>query len=227
MGRCFRPALQPANTKRDRSTKPGFYFPPSTFTEVSLCWTNQQHPCQFHSRQIWHAQCVPVRSMETRETEPPRLLVDQMLARVARWLCFLGYDCELVTGGASDMKLIERARAEGRLLITRACALAEGCPESVLLAPQDFFETLGKILQRWPLDFATTAFSRCSRCNKPVEIIDEDRISSQLPERVRGRHLSITTCPGCGRLYWPGTHTQRLIDVLRREFSIDLPNQQD
>ncbi|NLF02923.1 MAG: hypothetical protein GX601_18320 [Anaerolineales bacterium] len=52
-----------------------------------------------------------------------RLLLDGMLGRLAKWLRLLGYDAEY-DNSASDTELARRARAEGRVLLTRDYELA-------------------------------------------------------------------------------------------------------
>ena len=52
----------------------------------------------------------------------PRLLVDAMLGRLARWLRLLGYDA-LYWRDGSDEALIAAAQAANRLIVTRDHAL--------------------------------------------------------------------------------------------------------
>jgi uncharacterized protein with PIN domain len=47
-----------------------------------------------------------------------RLLCDEMLKRVGRWLRAAGYDVAIVEDGARDDDLLKRATAEHRLLLT-------------------------------------------------------------------------------------------------------------
>ncbi len=53
----------------------------------------------------------------------PRLLVDAMLGRLAKWLRLAGYDAEYWRDGP-DEALMARAQAEGRLIVTRDSGLA-------------------------------------------------------------------------------------------------------
>src|SRR5438552_9475862 len=62
---------------------------------------------------------------------PVRLLCDEMLARLGRWLRAAGYDTEIAAGGMPDRALLARCAAEGRVLLTRdrhlaAIAVARG-----------------------------------------------------------------------------------------------------
>jgi uncharacterized protein with PIN domain len=68
-------------------------------------------------------------------------MVDSTVARLARWLRFLGYDAVLDRSD-SDSKLVARARREGRVLLTRKRTLgsdsAAASPGGALLLSSDF-----------------------------------------------------------------------------------------
>src|SRR3954452_12596526 len=48
-----------------------------------------------------------------------RLMCDEMLLRLGRWLRAAGYDTAIAEGGTEDTALIARCAAEDRVLLTR------------------------------------------------------------------------------------------------------------
>ena len=50
-----------------------------------------------------------------------RLLCDEMLARLGRWLRAAGYDTEIATGGASDRALTAHCAGDGPLRVCPNC----------------------------------------------------------------------------------------------------------
>jgi hypothetical protein len=66
------------------------------------------------------------------------------------------------------------------------------------------------------LDFAgERPLSRCSLCNSVlVEISREEAQNAGAPPAVLLRHDTFWRCPGCGRLYWPGSHYVRIMDKI-------------
>ena len=61
-----------------------------------------------------------------------RLICDEMLLRLGRWLRAAGYDTVIAEGGMDDATLIARCAAENRVLLTRdrelaACAGGARC----------------------------------------------------------------------------------------------------
>lgn len=153
-----------------------------------------------------------------KSPEAPALLADQMLGAAAKRLRLLGYDCDLAQAGdPTGEALVEKARGQGRMLLTGAQRLAQAHPDEVLALPtEDVDGQVGAVATAWPLDFEKTAFTRCSLCNIPVEEVDREAVAEQLPPKVRQRNPKVKRCPNCGKLYWEGSHVARLKESFRK-----------
>ncbi len=141
-----------------------------------------------------------------------RFLCDEMLAGLGRWLRAAGYDTALADPGTGDRRLLERARAEGRLLLTRDRRLIEmrdASGRAVVLLGNNVDECARELTGRLGLDWHHRPFSRCLVCNALLETAGE-HLRSRLPERARAPPGPLTVCPACGRLYWPGSHVRRM-----------------
>ncbi|MGC8839517.1 MAG: Mut7-C RNAse domain-containing protein, partial [Anaerolineae bacterium] len=79
--------------------------------------------------------------------EDPTFLLDGMLGRLARWLRILGYDAAFEPD-LEDAQLVRRARAEGRILLTRDRDLARRRGVRVLLLEYECLEGQLQQLQR-------------------------------------------------------------------------------
>jgi hypothetical protein len=53
-------------------------------------------------------------------------------------------------------------------------------------------------------------------CNGVLEEVDEREVRDALPAGIRGRYAAIARCGSCGRLYWPGSHYERLSRIVKR-----------
>jgi hypothetical protein len=62
------------------------------------------------------------------------------------------------------------------------------------------------------LDLARSVrpFTRCLECNGPLRPIDKAQVLERLPPTVRENYESFTTCDQCGRVFWEGSHWQRM-----------------
>ena len=139
-----------------------------------------------------------------------RFACDEMLGRLARLLRAAGYDTSLAEPGTPDREVLARARTEGRLLLTRDRHLAEtAAPDSVLVSADDPDQQAVAIGRAHGLDWLYAPFSRCLMDNTLLRCASEAEIAT-MPEAARGRDGAFHACPSCGRLYWPGSHTDRL-----------------
>jgi uncharacterized protein with PIN domain len=146
----------------------------------------------------------------------PRFLADGMLGGLARWLRLLGMDTGY-DSRASDRALVEQARRENRILLTQDRHLlghARGV-ETFRVPQGGPLDQLSEVAAVFELRCRLRPFSRCNRCNTLLEPLPPD-FAGRVPEDLAGGAPSVTHCPGCGRIYWPGAHTRRIRAALDR-----------
>lgn len=142
----------------------------------------------------------------------PRLLVDAMLGRLARWLRLMGYDTAYWLDG-SDNALIRRARAEGRWIVTRDRQLANRRLVRAILIEAETLDA--QIVEaRRKLWGDPEPFSRCSACNGLLVDLAREDARELVPPYVWHTQRSFRECCACGRVYWPGTHWPALKERL-------------
>jgi len=140
-----------------------------------------------------------------------------MLGRLARWLRAMGYDT-LYPGQADDRHLLQLALAEERILVTRDRMLARLAePRSCLIHTErvddQVLEAVGR-LALCPLD--GDWLSRCLECNARLEPEPRESLHGLVPEHVFATHTDFMRCPGCARIYWSGSHVDRMLERLTR-----------
>jgi uncharacterized protein with PIN domain len=144
-----------------------------------------------------------------------RWLADEMVGRLARYLRFLGYDTEYVRG-LDDAMILERARTEERILLTRDRALAVRLPGSVYLSSPLIREQLAALRGQYPDLRLDVRFDRCSLCNGDLEE-GKPGSAGPVPAEPSTEHVPaggvVFVCRRCGHRYWDGSHTA---DVRRR-----------
>jgi uncharacterized protein with PIN domain len=140
-----------------------------------------------------------------------RLLCDEMLSGIGRWLRAAGYDTAIAEAGAPDDDLLARARREGRVLLTcdRELARRGQSGGAVLLSTESLDDAARALRTYMGIDWLHSPFSRCLVDNAvlgPAGPAEQAR----LPAQTRERPGPITVCPDCGRIYWPGSHVRRM-----------------
>jgi uncharacterized protein with PIN domain len=137
-----------------------------------------------------------------------RFVVDVMLGRLAHWLRRLGYDTDYANDH-DDATLARIARAESRVLLTRDRALAarRGL-RALLIDSQVLDEQLAQVRAAFPLPPAlrSARCSRCSECNGLLVPATRAEVAGRVPPYVLRTYAHFQVCPGCGRVYWPGSH---------------------
>src|SRR5881396_110011 len=98
-----------------------------------------------------------------------KLLCDHMLGSLARWLRFMGYDTAYPEPGP-DRTLVERARSEGRILLTRDKELARRLPGAIQIRSDDLEEQIREVARVLPLRLIDP-LSRCSLCNEVLVLV--------------------------------------------------------
>ena len=146
---------------------------------------------------------------------PPRLLLDVMLGRLARWLRALGHNAAY-DHTADDPELLRRAARERRILVTRDTRLAAESRRRriVLLHANDTPGQLRELVAALGITRHPGLLTRCIACNTRLRRATPDEIEARVPEYVRSTQCDFRACPGCGRVYWPGTHRRGILEAL-------------
>ena len=147
-----------------------------------------------------------------------KLLCDHMLGSLARWLRFMGYDTAYPEPGP-DRTLVERVRADDRILLTRDKELAARVTGAVRIRSDILADQIREVAAALPLRLVNP-LSRCSLCNEILASASMEDVKDLVPEGVRSRHRTFWRCPSCGRVYWRGTHWDKMVARLNE---LDLP----
>jgi uncharacterized protein with PIN domain len=140
-----------------------------------------------------------------------------MLGSLARWLRFFGYDASFPEPGPEDSLLAERARSEGRWLLTKDRELAAAGPRTVLIRSEGLEEQLAEVFSRLDLrPEATLERARCGECNGGLEGVSRDEVADVTPPHVLATAPRFRRCTSCGRVYWPGSHGDRILERMRK-----------
>jgi uncharacterized protein with PIN domain len=146
----------------------------------------------------------------------PRFVADAHMGGLARLLRRAGFDT-LYSNTFQDSEIARISESEQRIVLTRDRDLLKqknityGCYLHARLPEQQWQE----LLQRWGLAQSLKPFSLCVECNTPLHAVEPAAIAHRVPPRVLQRYQEFTMCDCCRRVYWPGSHWERMQQVLR------------
>jgi uncharacterized protein with PIN domain len=143
-----------------------------------------------------------------------KLLCDEHLGRLARYLRMLGIDTALAAG-LDDDELLRRAAAEDRLVLTRDRGLvARSAGRARFVQAIEPRAQLAEVRAVYGLDSQVAPLTRCLDCNVPIVDASPADIA-RVPEGVRREHGEFWTCPGCSKVFWCGSHYRRMQDFIQ------------
>ena len=142
-----------------------------------------------------------------------------MLGRLARWLRVLGLDTAY-DPAMQDPGLVSWAQAEERVLLTRDRPLvAELRPiRALLIVAESPLAQLREVVAAMSLAPRVELFTRCLVCNAELQPATAGEVGTLVPAAALGLPGPVRRCPGCGRVYWPGSHARRMRAALARTF---------
>jgi uncharacterized protein with PIN domain len=168
----------------------------------------------------------PVQNRGSHQTEKhlqhigiKSFVADGHLGGLTRNLRLLGFDVAY-NQTADDRQLIEVMARENRALLTRdrrllmhAIVQHGYCPRS-----QNPNEQTVEVVRRFELSELIAPFTRCLRCNAPLEEAAKADIIDKLEPLTKIHYDQFRRCPNCKQIYWPGSHfpkLQKRIEAIR------------
>jgi len=160
----------------------------------------------------------PVGNRETIPTEKHlqasqarAFVADGHLGKLARSLRLLGFDVAYEQK-ANDRRLLDVMTRENRALLTRDRRLLMHsvvqhgyCPRS-----QNADEQTIEVVRRFNLVNSIAPFTRCLRCNAQLQDAAKADVVEKLEPLTKIYYNQFRRCPGCGQIYWAGSHFSKL-----------------
>ena len=140
-----------------------------------------------------------------------RFVSDGHLGRLTRNLRLLGFDVAYLKN-ADDRQLLEVMARENRALLTRdRRLLMHGIVQhGYYPRSQNADEQTIEIVRRFDLSELIAPFTRCLRCNAPLEDAAKADVIDKLEPLTKIYYDQFRRCPDCKQIYWPGSHFPKL-----------------
>ncbi len=151
----------------------------------------------------------------------PRFVSDVHLGTLSRYLRMLGFDT-LYENDYDDGTLAELSSGQSRVLLTRDRELLKrsGVHLGYWLRSTHPAEQLTEVMEHYDLFASIKPFTLCMECDSTLVGIEKSAVESRLSERTRRYYNDFAICPVCGRIYWKGSHFEKMshfIDEIARQ----------
>ena len=140
-----------------------------------------------------------------------RFIADGHLGGLTRNLRLLGFDVAY-NQNADDRQLLEVMDRENRALLTRDRRLLMHSIVQHGYYPrsQNRDEQTIEVIRRFNLSKLIAPFTRCLRCNAPLEEADKAEVMDKLEPLTKIYYDQFSRCSNCKQIYWPGSHFPKL-----------------
>jgi len=136
-----------------------------------------------------------------------------MLGSLAKWLRIFGFDTMYPDNTTTDDSLLQTAKEENRLLISRDKRLIQRGKKAQLpvleIQTTRLSEQIAQVLSHITVD-EKTILSRCTLCNNPLRSVEKKGLEPYIPEQVFRTRDAFWYCPTCKKYYWMGTHYENM-----------------
>jgi uncharacterized protein with PIN domain len=148
-----------------------------------------------------------------------QFIADTMLGKLVKWLRVMGIDVVYDAAAAND-QLLHAAEWERRILLTRNHRLAwrreNAASASFLFIESDYYhEQVRQVVEKFGLALEIRVFTRCLRCNGLLKSVRREAIIGKVPPYILASQTTFKHCMVCDRVYWPGTHRDRMLQQLQ------------
>lgn len=159
---------------------------------------------------------TPILRVRPKPLRVVRFVLDTHLGRLAAHLRLLGFDT-LYRNDYGDEELARISRDERRILLTRDRGLLKRSmvTHGYCVRETDPRRQVVEVVRHFDLLRLIEPFRRCLRCNGLLETVAKEEIADRLPPRVRQHYEEFFRCPTCRRVYWKGSHFERLTALVQ------------
>lgn len=160
-----------------------------------------------------------LRPSPLRET---KFVLDVHLRKLARRMRLLGFDVDYEEH-RDDNLLAEISGRENRILLTcdRQLLMRKIVSRGIIIRSRNPEEQIIEVIKRLQLQSQISPFTRCIECNGLLADIitgstEFESLKNRIPTGVMEWCSEYYRCPSCGRIYWRGSHYDKLKERVER-----------
>ena len=161
----------------------------------------------FNITEVQHLRPQPLRE--------PKFILDVQLGSLAKYLRMIGFDAAF-KNSSSKNEIIMISINEKRTILTKDLNLLKrnDVIHGYWIRNKEVIDQVKEVTRRFQLNSLIQPFSRCMICNTLLERIEKKKIMERLQERTKNMVDEFEICPSCSRIYWKGSHYQKMEGII-------------
>ena len=154
---------------------------------------------------------TPLIRLREKPLRVTKFILDSHLGWLAKYMRICGFDT-LFDNNYSDPEIVGIAESEKRIILTRDRELLKNnrVTHGYWIRSVKNDNQLKEVLRRFDLYRQVSLFTRCLKCNTVLEEVNKEEIEDKLKPGTRKHFSTFKRCPVCKRIYWNGTHYDRM-----------------
>ena len=170
----------------------------------------------------------PLTRLRPAPLREPRFIADVHLGSLARHLRLLGFDTTWERD-LDDETIIDTAARERRIILTRDKGILKNgrVTHGHWLRSTDASVQLEEVIHALDLARNIHPYTRCMECNGELEPIERSEAGPSVPLQVFLVYRDFKRCTRCRRVYWKGSHFERLDKVVERARAMTVTDRGD
>ena len=156
-----------------------------------------------------------VNPLDNFNIEEYKFIADVHLGRLVKYLRLLGFDC-LYENDYEDLQIIDIGTKQNRIILTRDLGILKFAKVKLgyLIKSHEPEEQTKEVLRRYELKNRIQPFTRCLECNTLTHPVEKEKVIDRLEPKTKKYFNEFRICPGCERIYWKGSHFERINELL-------------
>lgn len=156
-------------------------------------------------------------SLQAKLSVTNKFVLDVHLGKLAKTLRMLGFDT-LYQNDYSDKAIATIAESQHRIVLTRDIGLLKhkAIKRGYWLRSQHLEQQLAEVIRYFKLKQILQPFIRCLECNDNLITVTKEEVWDKLPPKTKQYFNNFYLCPTCKRVYWQGSHYDRMLQLVER-----------
>lgn len=156
-----------------------------------------------------------VTHLREKPLREPKFVLDVHLGKLAKYLRMLGFDT-LYQNSFEDSEIIKISLEQKRTILTRDVALLKNSKvmHGYWIRSQEPKEQLKEVIHRSDLLDAIRPFYRCKDCNGIIKKVPKESVLEKIQPGTRKHFNEFFQCNSCGKVYWKGSHFNKMNDFI-------------